>query len=145
MRVARTVIPSTAARVRQHVAGGAAGELALQLGDALLLLAQVPEQLLELAARVVLAGRQQLDQLAQHALLATHVDERPAPVAASMRRTPAATPLSPRSLKRPMSPVRATCVPPHSSVEKSPMRTTRTRSPYLSPKNASAPALMASS
>jgi len=67
------------------------------------------------------------------------------PDAASTRRTPAATPLSPLILTTPMSPVRATCVPPHSSVEKSPMRTTVTRSPYLSPKNASAPALIASS
>ena len=41
----------------------------------------------------------------------------PPPVIASMRRTPAATPLSPRNLKRPMSPVRCTCVPPHSSIE----------------------------
>jgi hypothetical protein len=44
-----------------------------------------------------------------------------------------------------MSPVRRTCVPPQSSVEKSPMRSTVTRSPYFSPKKASAPALMASS
>ena len=34
-----------------------------------------------------------------------------------MRRTPAATPPSLTILNRPMSPVRATCVPPHSSVE----------------------------
>ena len=33
------------------------------------------------------------------------------------RRTPAAIPLSATILKKPMSPVRATCVPPHSSVE----------------------------
>src|SRR5262245_1501206 len=69
----------------------------------------------------------------------------PCPVAASRRRTPAATPLSPSRWKKPMSPVRRTCVPPHSSMEKSPMRTTWTRSPYLSPKKASAPALIASS
>ena len=37
---------------------------------------------------------------------------------ASMRRTPAAMPLSDRILNRPMSPARPTCVPPHSSVRK---------------------------
>ena len=44
-----------------------------------------------------------------------------------------------------MSPVRCTCVPPHSSVENSPIPITRTSSPYFSPNNAMAPALMASS
>ena len=39
----------------------------------------------------------------------------PAPVSASMRRTPAATPLSWVITKKPMSPVARTCVPPHSS------------------------------
>ena len=34
-----------------------------------------------------------------------------------MRRTPAATPLSPRTVIRPMSPVRRTWVPPHSSTD----------------------------
>ena len=45
-----------------------------------------------------------------------------------------------------MSPVARTCVPPHSSVLKcpSPMDTTRTLSPYFSPKSAIAPAAMAS-
>ena len=40
----------------------------------------------------------------------------PAPVSASMRRTPAATPDSSVIRKAPMSPVARTCVPPHSSV-----------------------------
>ena len=40
-----------------------------------------------------------------------------APVSASMRRTPEATALSDTILKRPISPVRRTCVPPHSSTE----------------------------
>ena len=41
----------------------------------------------------------------------------PSPVTASTRRMPAATPLSATILKKPMSPVRATCVPPQSSRE----------------------------
>ena len=74
---------------------------------------------------------------------------RPRPVSASMRRTPAATALSPTIVTRPMSPVRATWVPPHSSIEngavgvvaadRAPMETTRTSSPYFSPNSASAP------
>ena len=59
-------------------------------------------------------------------------------------RTPAATPDSASSLKMPICPVASTCAP-HNSTEKSPILITRTTSPYLSPKNASAPALMASS
>ncbi|CFW04017.1 Uncharacterised protein [Bordetella pertussis] len=43
-----------------------------------------------------------------------------------------------------MSPVRRTCVPPHSSREK-PMSSTRTVSPYFSPNSAIAPPLTASS
>jgi hypothetical protein len=39
------------------------------------------------------------------------------PVSASIRRTPAEDALSPRSTKVPMSPVRATWVPPQSSIE----------------------------
>ena len=42
----------------------------------------------------------------------------PLPVTASMRRMPAATPLSPTILNKPMSPVRETCVPPQSSRER---------------------------
>src|SRR5258705_8328544 len=56
----------------------------------------------------------------------------PSPVAASTRRTPAATPPWDVILKKPMSPVRATCVPPHSSRDE-PMSRTRTSSPYFSP------------
>jgi hypothetical protein len=44
-----------------------------------------------------------------------------------------------------MSPVRATCVPPQSSVEKSPNASTRTTSSYFSPKSAIAPDATASS
>ena len=62
-----------------------------------------------------------------------------------MRRTPAATPLSDAIAKRPMSPVARTCVPPHSSVLKPGTDTTRTLSPYFSPKSAIAPAAIASS
>ena len=71
---------------------------------------------------------------------------------ASIRRTPAATPLSPTTEMRPMSPVRLTCVPPHNSTDQpmvlpppSPMATTRTSSPYFSPNSARAPEAMASS
>ena len=39
----------------------------------------------------------------------------------------------------PIMPRAPTWVPPHSSMEWGPARTTRTRSPYLSPKKASAP------
>ena len=39
------------------------------------------------------------------------------PVSASSRRTPAATPQSDEAVIRPMSPVRLTCVPPHSSTD----------------------------
>ena len=45
--------------------------------------------------------------------------------------------------KKAMSPVRATCVPPQNSFD-SPIVTTRTVSPYFSPKNAIAPACLAS-
>ena len=60
-----------------------------------------------------------------------------------MRRTPWATPVSSVSLKNAMSPVRATWVPPQNSFD-SPMVTTRTVSPYFSPKKAMAPACLAS-
>ncbi len=62
------------------------------------------------------------------------------PVTASIRRTPAETPLSPVMRSRPMSPVRRTWVPPQSSIDQagllpsaSPIETTRTSSPYFSP------------
>ena len=73
------------------------------------------------------------------------VERRLAPVIASMRRTPAATPDSLTMWNSPMSPVRATCVPPHSSVEKSPNDSTRTRLSYFSPNKAMAPAAIACS
>ena len=60
-----------------------------------------------------------------------------------MRRTPCATPVSSVIVKNAMSPVRATCVPPQNSFD-SPMVTTRTVSPYFSPKKAIAPAFLAS-
>ncbi len=66
------------------------------------------------------------------------------PVMASIRRTPAATALSDTILNRPMVPVLLVWVPPQSSTE-SPKRTTRTTSPYFSPKRAMAPILRASS
>ena len=74
------------------------------------------------------------------------------PVSASRRRTPAATPESVRPKISPMSPVRRTCVPPHSSTDQpsvlpppSPIATTRTSSPYFSPNSARAPEARASS
>ena len=63
---------------------------------------------------------------------------------ASTRRTPAATPPSATILNRPMSPVRCTCVPPHSS-RLEPMSSTRTSSPYFSPNSIIAPSFCASS
>ena len=63
----------------------------------------------------------------------------------AMYRTPAATPLSSVTRKNPMSPVARTCVPPQSSRLKSGTETTRTRSPYFSPKSAIAPPAIASS
>src|SRR5437773_1418705 len=63
------------------------------------------------------------------------------PLKASTRRTPEETPRSPVTLNSPSSPVLLVCVPPQSSKEKSPMRTTRTRSPYFSPKSAMAPSV----
>jgi hypothetical protein len=47
-------------------------------------------------------------------------------------------------LKSPISAVLRTCVPPQSSVEKPGTETTRTTSPYFSPKSAIAPAATAS-
>ncbi len=66
------------------------------------------------------------------------------PVSASMRRAPAPVDASETITKGPMSPVRATCVPPQSSLEKSPVDTTRTRSPYFSSKSPIAPSSAAS-
>ena len=48
-------------------------------------------------------------------------------------------------MNTPISPVRLTCVPPHSSTEKSPILSTRTTSPYFSPNSAMAPEAWASS
>ena len=61
------------------------------------------------------------------------------PARASTRRVPAEMPCSAVTRKRPISPVWPTWVPPQNSLEKPGTSTTRTRSPYLSPKNASAP------
>ena len=70
----------------------------------------------------------------------------PSPVTASTRRMPAAIPVSAMSLNRPMSPARATCVPPHNSTEKSPpIFNTRTCSSYFSPNRDMAPDFNASS
>ena len=63
----------------------------------------------------------------------------PSPVTASMRRRLAPIEPSLTILIGPMKPSACTCVPPHSSIECSPASSTRTRSPYLSPKNAIAP------
>ena len=70
----------------------------------------------------------------------------PMPVTASIRRMPAAIPCSLTILNKPISPVRCTCRPPHSSMEKGlpslstvPIDNTRTVSPYFSPNSAIAP------
>ena len=48
-------------------------------------------------------------------------------------------------VKNPMSPVARQWVPPHSSMLKPGIETTRTRSPYFSPNSAIAPEAIASS
>ncbi|OPZ59194.1 MAG: hypothetical protein BWY87_01127 [Deltaproteobacteria bacterium ADurb.Bin510] len=67
------------------------------------------------------------------------------PATASRRLTPAETELSLMILTRPISPVAAQWVPPQSSTETPPIETTRTVSPYFSPKSAMAPMLTARS
>jgi len=71
------------------------------------------------------------------------------PVIALIRRTPDAIDSSLVILNRPISPVARTCVPPQSSFEKIPstpwIESTRTFSPYFSPKSAMAPERIASS
>ena len=66
----------------------------------------------------------------------------PSPVTASMRRRFAPIEPSLTILIGPMNPSAWTWVPPHSSIECSPASRTRTRSPYLSPKNAIAPSAL---
>ena len=66
------------------------------------------------------------------------------PATASMRRRFAPTDPSEMTLMMPISPVADTWVPPHNSTD-GPAERTRTRAPYLSPKNAIAPLASASS
>ena len=68
----------------------------------------------------------------------------PVPVTASMRRRLAPIDASETILMGPMSPRARTWVPPHSSMEWRPASSTRTTSPYLSPKKAMAPRSAAS-
>ena len=63
----------------------------------------------------------------------------PVPVTASMRRRLDPIDASDTIFTGPMSPRARTWVPPHSSVECGPASSTRTMSPYLSPKKAMAP------
>ena len=72
------------------------------------------------------------------------------PHSASIRRTPLAMAVSETSMNAPMSPVRRTCVPPHSSrltgmpASSAPATvTTRTWAPYFSPNSAIAPSCLA--
>ena len=66
-------------------------------------------------------------------------------VNASILLTPAATPDSETILNNLIAAVLETCVPPQNSFEKSLIDTTRTVSPYFSPKRAIAPVFFASS
>src|SRR5258705_4795281 len=66
------------------------------------------------------------------------------PVSASMRRTPAAAPVSCVKRNSAICPVAPTCVPPQSSSDTPRTSTTRTTSPYFSPNSAIAPAATAS-
>ncbi len=68
----------------------------------------------------------------------------PVPVMASMRRRFAPIEDSATIFTGPMSPSARTCVPPQSSVDRRPASSTRTMSPYLSPKKAMAPRAAAS-
>ena len=68
----------------------------------------------------------------------------PVPVTASIRRTPDATEFSETMRNKPSFAVLSTCVPPQNSTEKSETLTTRTTSPYFSPKSAIAPRFLAS-
>ena len=63
------------------------------------------------------------------------------PVRAVIRRVPAATLSSPTILNRPTWPLLSRCVPPHSSLLKSPIETMRTMSGYFSPNSIMAPGL----
>ena len=67
------------------------------------------------------------------------------PTVASMRRTPEATLPSLLMRKAPALAVLSRWVPPQNSMETSPISTTRTTSPYFSPKAATAPFFLASS
>ena len=67
------------------------------------------------------------------------------PTVASMRRTPEATLPSLLMRKAPALAVLSRWVPPQNSIETSPISTTRTTSPYFSPKAATAPFFRASS
>ena len=69
----------------------------------------------------------------------------PLPVKASILLTPAPVPDSLTILKRPISAVLFTCIPPHNSIENGAILTTRTISPYFSPNKAIAPIDLASS
>ena len=61
-----------------------------------------------------------------------------------MRRAPEPTDFSLRIANGPISAVERTWVPPQSSIDQPPMSTTRTMSPYFSPKSIIAPSLRAS-
>ena len=65
------------------------------------------------------------------------------PVKATILLTPEAKEDSSTILKKPISPVLSTWVPPQSSLEKSPAVTTLTLSPYFSPNIAYAPSCFA--
>ena len=67
------------------------------------------------------------------------------PVTASILLTPEDTDDSLIILNKPISPVLETCVPPHNSLEKLLIDTTRTLSSYFSPKSAHAPSALARS
>ena len=93
-------MPSTAARVGQDVARGTAGELALQLGDPALELALLRDSSFSSFARASssLALQQRARSASSACSRVAPSRARPPRSTASMRRTPAATPLSPRSL-----------------------------------------------
>ena len=125
-----------------EVRGPAAGQLALQRLDL------VPQRLAArpAACRCPRAARPAGTPTSSAAAASSASSRRsrsigPVPVTASMRRRFEPIDPSDTIFIGPMSPVRRTWVPPHSSVEWGPASSTRTMSPYFSPKNAMAPRL----
>ena len=131
-------------RCRRQLAGPAGRQLGPQHLDLVAERAQLVELALDAADEVVGGGADQPGGLGRSPARRAAAGPRwPSPVTASMRRRLEPIEPSLTTLIVPMSPVARTCVPPHSSIEL-PASSTRTMSPYLSPKKAIAPSASAS-